>query len=289
VPELRQLRAFLAVAEELNFTRAGERLHVGQQAVSKSVRQLESELGVALLERTTREVRLTPAGRALLESGRQALDAADAAFDAARRIGHGRFGTVRIGVTPAIGPGTLEEVAAVLRDQAPDTSVAFQEVRPKAIPQLLRDRTVELVLCRTVTPSPGIESASLRPSPVELIVPAGHRLAGASSARLADLDGERLLTASPPGTAYTDLLLGWLRSAGAEVEAVEMRSTGGSEPPHLTEAGAVALLPEGWPPGKQNVRVPVADDVALPLRVLWPAGLPTPAVNRLRAAMGVNR
>jgi DNA-binding transcriptional LysR family regulator len=66
MPELRQLRAFVAVAQELNFTRAAERLHLGQQAVSKSVRQLERELGVTLLERTTREVRLTPAGAALL-------------------------------------------------------------------------------------------------------------------------------------------------------------------------------------------------------------------------------
>ena len=62
MPELRQLRAFVAVAQELNFTRAAERLHLGQQAVSKSVRQLERELGVTLLERTTREVRLTAAG-----------------------------------------------------------------------------------------------------------------------------------------------------------------------------------------------------------------------------------
>ena len=69
MPELRQLRAFVAVAEELNFTRAAERLHLGQQAVSKSVGQLERELGVALLERTTREVRLTPAGDARSAAG----------------------------------------------------------------------------------------------------------------------------------------------------------------------------------------------------------------------------
>lgn len=62
MPELRQPRTFVAVAEERNFTRAAERLHLAQQAVSKSVRQLERELGVELLERTTREVRLTPPG-----------------------------------------------------------------------------------------------------------------------------------------------------------------------------------------------------------------------------------
>src|ERR1044072_4185323 len=81
MPELRQLRTFVAVAEERNFTRAAERLHLGQQAVSKSVAQLERELGVTLLERTTREVRVTAAGAVLLEAGRGALAAADDAFE----------------------------------------------------------------------------------------------------------------------------------------------------------------------------------------------------------------
>src|ERR671911_2509030 len=97
VPDLRQLRAFVAVAEELNFTRAAERLHMAQQAISKSVRQLEAELGVELLERTTREVRLTEAGAALLEAGRDVLRAADAAFARAREVGAGLSGTVRLG------------------------------------------------------------------------------------------------------------------------------------------------------------------------------------------------
>ena len=86
MPELRQLRAFVAVAEELNFTRAAERLHLAQQAVSKSVGQLERELGVELLERTTREVRLTAGRRrAARAGGRDALAAADAAFAARAR------------------------------------------------------------------------------------------------------------------------------------------------------------------------------------------------------------
>jgi DNA-binding transcriptional LysR family regulator len=90
--ELRQLRVFLAVAEELNFTRAAARLAMAQQAVSKSVAQLERELGVELLERTTREVHLTAAGRALLEDGPEVLAAADRAFARAREVGRGLEG-----------------------------------------------------------------------------------------------------------------------------------------------------------------------------------------------------
>jgi DNA-binding transcriptional LysR family regulator len=285
MPELRQLRAFVAVAEELNFTRAAERLHLGQQAVSKSVGQLERELGVELLERTTREVRLTPAGVALLESGRDALAAADAAFDRAQAVGRGLAGTVRIGATPAIGPETREQVARALLGGAPELSLSFHEVRPADVAQRLRDRFVDLVLARTSRDTPDVDSAALHPSPVELHVPADHRLAGAASTRLAELDGERLLTWSAPGTPYTDLLLNRLRAAGAHVEPVESRVTGAGAP-DLTGTGAVALAPAGYPTGEHNVRIPIVDDITLPLLVLWPAGLPSPAVRRLRAAMG---
>jgi DNA-binding transcriptional LysR family regulator len=289
MPELRQLRAFVAVAEELNFTRAAERLHLGQQAVSKTVGRLERELGVALLERTTREVRLTPAGAALLDSGRLALAAADAAFEDARAVGRGLSGRVRVGVTPAIGAVTRDEVARVLRDGTSDVSVAFHEVRPGELGDVLRSRAVDLVLARTDPGTPGIDGAALRSSPAELLVPAGHRLAWGGAARLADLDGERLLTWSPPGTPYTDMLVGRLRAAGAGVELVESRVTGGGDPPDLAASGAVALVPAGWPAGTGNVRVPLTGGVSLPLLVLWPTGLPSPAVRRLRAGMAAPR
>jgi DNA-binding transcriptional LysR family regulator len=286
MPELRHLRAFVAVAEELNFTRAAERLHLGQQAVSKTVGQLERELGVALLERTTREVRLTPAGTALLESGRPALVAAKAAFDRAQTVGRGLAGTVRVGVTPAIGPAVREEVARVLRDDAPDVSVAFHEVRPGEVTRMLRDRALDIALTRTSRDTTEVDSAPLRPSAVELFVPTGHRLAGAPAARLADLDGERLLTWSAPGTPYTDLLVTRLEAAGARVEPVESPVTGGGEPPDLDETGALALMPAGWPTGEHNARVTIEDDISLPLLLLWPGGVPPPAVYRLREGMG---
>src|SRR5918911_4249309 len=99
MPDLRQLRAFLTVAEQLSFTRAAELLHLTQQTVSKTVQDLERELGVELLERTTREVRLTAAGAALLEAGPAALTAVEGAFARAREVGAGLSGTITVGVT----------------------------------------------------------------------------------------------------------------------------------------------------------------------------------------------
>jgi DNA-binding transcriptional LysR family regulator len=288
VPDLRELRTFVAVAEERNFTRAAERLHLAQQAVSKSVGRLERELGVELLERTTREVRLTAAGAALLESGREALGAADAAFARAREVGRGLAGTVRIGVSPAVGQAVLEDIAAVLRDGAPDLAISLLEVRPGDVGRLLPDRELDLVVARTSLHGPEADSAALRPTPAVLAVPAGHPLAGAEAVRLAELDGERLLTWSPPGTPYTDLLVSRLAAAGARVEPVESRITGSAGLAELAERNAVALMPEGWPGRADVVLLALADEVTLPLVVLWPTGAPSPAVRRLRARMATS-
>ena len=285
MPELRHLRTFVAVAEDLSFTRAAERLHLGQQAVSKSVAQLERELGVALLERTTHDVRLTAAGEALLNAGRGAVAAADAAFALAREVGGGLSGRVRVGVTPAVGTGDREELARVLREGAPDLSVSIREVRPGEIGPLLRRRELDFVLARSAPADDALDSAPLRPTPVVLCVPAGHRLATAASVRLAQLDGERLLAWSPLGTPYTDLLVTRLAAAGARVEPVEARVTGDPTLAELTELGAVALVPAGWPPSAGIVQLEVQDDVTLPLLVLWPIGRASAAVRRTRDGM----
>jgi DNA-binding MarR family transcriptional regulator len=124
VPELRHLRVFVAVAQERNFTRAAERLHLAQQAVSKSIAGLERELGVELLTRTSREVRLTQAGRALLGDAREILAAADDAFARAREHGRRRAGAIAIGATPAVGTALLQDLTVALRRDAPRLAVA---------------------------------------------------------------------------------------------------------------------------------------------------------------------
>ena len=286
MPELRHLRAFVAVAQELNFTRAAERLHLGQQAVSKTVRQLERELGVTLLERTTREVRLTPAGTALLDGAARALDAADAAFARAREVGSGTSGTVRVGVSPAVGPAEREEAAQALRAGAPGLSVSFRDVRPAEVGAALRSGDVELVLARMALEADGIATAALRPTPADLLVPSSHGLAGREAVALSELDGARVMVWSPPGTAYTDVLLAAFADAGARVTPVESRVTGAGSAGELAEAGAVAIVPRGWPANPGTVAIPLAEDVRLPLVALWRVGSQRAAVSRLRAAMG---
>lgn len=287
MPGLRQLSAFVAVAEELNFTRAAERLSVGQQAVSKSIRQLELELDVELVERTTREVRLTAAGEALLALGRPALASVQAAFASARDIGHGLTGVVRIGCSPAVGPVERQRVIEALRDGAPEASVMIRDIRPDEASQGLAAHELDFVVARTVERTPELEIVALRPTDAILCVPGGHRLAAAGTASLADLDGERLLVWTRPGTAFTDLMLSRVAVAGATIEALVSRvQGGGTSLVELAERDAVALMPLGWHEEEDVVQVALTDDVTLPLVMAWRVGSVPAAVRRVRAKMG---
>lgn len=285
MPDLRELRVFVAVAEQLSFTRAAQQLHLTQQTVSKTVRDLELELGVELLERTSREVRLTPAGSALLGPGRDTLAHADAAFSAARAVGTGRSGTVRVGVTPAVGPDDRVDVVRALRTA--DRSVSLRGLRPGDLRESLRGRSIDLVLaCVSGTVDDTLGRAELRPSRMQIHVPTGHRLATTGTAALADFDGERLLTASPAGTPYTDLLLERFAAAGAVVTPVQAQVTGGAQLlTDLTETDAIAAMPAGTvsPPSVCHLDVP---EFTMPLLVLWVAGRPPQGVQELRDQLG---
>jgi DNA-binding transcriptional LysR family regulator len=288
MPELRQLRVFVAVAEQLSFTRAAERLHLTQQTVSKSIAALERELGVELLERTTREVRLTAAGETLLDAGAAVLRAADEAFLRARLVGAGLAGTIRVGVSPAIGPEDRAEVVQALRERGEDVSVALLDFRPGQLRELLRDQEIELALTRAAgTLDETLHAAELRPSRMALYVPAGHPLAAREAVAPKQLDGERLQVPSPPGTPYTDMLLARLAAAGARLEPIEARVTGaaGVSLADLPATGAISVMPAGTPAPEGVAAVALEGGFALPLLLLWPAGRPSPAVQALLEAL----
>jgi DNA-binding transcriptional LysR family regulator len=285
MPELRHLRVFLVVARERNFTRAAEQLHLAQQAVSKSIAQLERELGVELLERTSRDVRLTSAGEALLADAGAVVSAADAAFARARDHGRGIAGALTVGATAAVGAGVLDRAVGALRREAPALSVAIRDVRPREVAPMLRARQVDVVVARTALAAPGLDVVELPPTPAALAVPAGHRLAGEAAVELAAIDGERLLTWSPEGTPYTDMLVERCSRAGAHVTPVESAVTGGSGLVELAALEAVALVPASSPAVDGVVAVALRGEVTLPLLAVRAVGFLSPAVGRLLEAL----
>ncbi|GCD94649.1 LysR family transcriptional regulator [Embleya hyalina] len=202
--EVRELRYFIAVAEELNFSRAAQRLGMAQPPLSKAIARMESRLGVRLFERTTRQVRLTDAGRVLLDQARIAVDAVHAAARRARRAGQPTPRLV-VAVKPGGDAGLLREILAGYRGTgshpAPEVVVGGSG-QPIA---MLRDGRADVALLRSPFDGRGLDSQTLVVEPRLAVLPAAHRLAGRRRLRPADLEGEpipRWKGAAPSATAY---------------------------------------------------------------------------------------
>ena len=128
--ELRHLRYFVAVAEELHFHRAAARLHISQPPLSQQIRALERELGVALLERNRRRVELTAAGASFLHDAREILDSVDRAGERARRIARGELGSLSIGfVGSAMFSAALPTILRDFRASYPDVELSLRELQ----------------------------------------------------------------------------------------------------------------------------------------------------------------
>jgi DNA-binding transcriptional LysR family regulator len=193
MPELRQLRYFVAVAEELSFTRAADRLHMAPSPLSAAIRRLEAELGTPLLHRTTRHVELTDAGRRLLADGTTALAAAEEAFANAARAGRGVLGTLRLGVSPAARHELRPALLARLREQHPGIGVEVSEATTGALCRELLSRRLDLAFLFCPEPVPGLARRPVAHERLCVLLRRGHRLAGRAELRLGDLGGDRFV------------------------------------------------------------------------------------------------
>jgi DNA-binding transcriptional LysR family regulator len=201
--ELRQLATFVAVAEEGSFTRAADRLHVVQSAVSAGVRNLEKELGTTLFDRSTHTVRLTDAGDALLPEARATLAAAQAARDAVDEARGGLRGTVVLGTMQAQGMRAIDLAGLVAAFRAEHPAVKVTIRHSGGSSEMARDvLDARLDLAFVALPGggpPGLELIPLAREPIMLAVAARHRLAKSADIELAALGDETLV----------DLPAGW--------------------------------------------------------------------------------
>ena len=213
--DLRKVEHFVAVVEERSMTRAAARLHLSQQALSMSMRALERELGVPLLDRSRRGVALLASGEALYADAVPLLAAATAAIGRARRADRGEPELLRIGHTPAV---TGIEVTEMLAGApAHGASVQVVALPSDELNERLRDRSVDIGLSRATAPAAGLAGQVVARHRLRLAVRAGHRLAHRHAVTLPELAAETLIVGAPPGVcAYTDLLLGLCRRAGFE-------------------------------------------------------------------------
>jgi DNA-binding transcriptional LysR family regulator len=194
--ELRQLAVFVAVAEEGSFTRAAERLHVVQSAVSAGVRNLERELGARLFDRSTHKVALSDAGRALLPEARATLAAAAAARDAVDAVSGGVRGTIILGTMQAQGMRSID-VAGVLaefRSEHPEVEVQIRQGGSLAMTTKVREGELDLAFVALPDQRfPGVELVPLAGEPIVLAVAADHPLAARNRVELAMLGSETII------------------------------------------------------------------------------------------------
>lgn len=192
--ELRQLRHFLAVAEELHFGRAAERLHISQPPLSQSIRRLEEELGTALFARTSRSVALTEHGRYLLSEAREIVERADNAARTLELMARGERGVLRVGL---VGPALEGPLPCRIRrygQDHPDVCVQLEQLNSYEQLDRLRAGTLDLGFVRLFKkPTRGLTVRPYFSEPYDLALPQGHHLAEKETVRLADLEGEPLL------------------------------------------------------------------------------------------------
>jgi DNA-binding transcriptional LysR family regulator len=193
--ELRHLRYFVAVAEELHFRRAAERLHISQPPLSQQIRGLEQELGVTLLERSRRRVELTPAGESFLREARAILDSVERASESARRVARGELGALAIGfVGSAMFGPRLPSILRDFRAQFPGVELHLRELPTTAQLQALIDGRLDVGVIRGPIGLGGFEGVleflHIQREHMVAALPSSHRLAAAAALRPEDLRGE---------------------------------------------------------------------------------------------------
>jgi DNA-binding transcriptional LysR family regulator len=193
VTNLRRLECFLAVARERNFTRAAERLHLAQPALSRQVRGLERELGTELIHRTTHDFELTDAGALLLARGPELLASADALWRSVRAHGTGESGDVVVAYGASASYDTAPRLLEALARDQPGIAIETQVRAAREIVAGVQDGSLDLGLVRCPPDAPDLERRTVRADRQGLLMRSDHRLADAPEVRLTDLSEEPLL------------------------------------------------------------------------------------------------
>lgn len=194
--DIRHLKAFVAVAEELNFHRAAERLHIVQPALSRLIKNLEEVVGVSLLERSTRHVRLTEAGKVFLDDARATLTQLSGAVRAAREADSGATGTLRLAYMDFAVHRLLPDMvaAAALREPGIRAELVYMSTAQQR--QALIEGRIDLGIIIGTMSAPSVETRLLAEEPLVVAMAAVHRLAGQERVSPRDILGEPLLLGS---------------------------------------------------------------------------------------------
>lgn len=266
----------MAVATELHFGRAAERLHLAAPTLSELIRRLEREMGTPLFTRTTRRVAMTSAGAELLARSKVILDEVVSARAAVRRIAEGAAGTVRLGITPPVAPVLAPHLIGLFAAQAPQVIVDLQRMwLPSLTDALIGDRIDVAITCGLIPAPDGTANEVFCAEPLMVGLRPDHRLVGQDQIALSDLAYDVL------GTTPEDLFPAWALSQRQALE------TAGISPPAVTltdtdltatrwadqpDVDWILLIPSLAAGHTQTVIRPVASGQLVPFTLQWNPG-----------------
>jgi DNA-binding transcriptional LysR family regulator len=283
-PELRQLQYFVAVADELNFTRAAERLHVVQQSLSTTIAQLEALLGIRLFERTTRSVSLTTAGEAWLPYAREALAAGERAAAAAEDLAAGRVGRLRVGLTATAALDLTPRLLRAFAERFPLVELTIEHFDFRDPSGGLHDRRSDVGIVRPPFNDDGLELVVLGVEPRYAVLADDHPLAGRPTLEFAEIADEPWMEAPTDPLWCAFWQVAELRSEPPKVgaicrttndlfEAARARKTTGLVPEAVARAGS-------WP---HLAFVKVRDIPPSTFAIAWRADDQRPALRNFVA------
>ncbi|VTU33143.1 Hca operon transcriptional activator [Variovorax sp. PBS-H4] len=265
-----QVRCFVAVAQELHFGRAAKRLHMTQPPLSRQIQQLEHALGVVLLERDRRQVRLTAAGRAFLPEADHLMRVAEAASLTAQRATSGTVGSVRLGYVPGISCTLLPPLVAALSRDFPDVDTDLRELSTHEQVDALRSDRLDLGLVRMPWARGEFDTCCLVREAFIAAVPAGHLLASRERLSIGDLHRQPMLMFHPAqGGYFYELLVRLFESEGVSPRYLQYARQAYSMIGLVSAGMGVALMPTS------NAML------GLPGVVFLPIDLPTAPVAEL--------
>lgn len=213
--ELRHLRYFVAVAEELHFGHAAARLHISQPPLSHQIRDLERELGVELFSRTRRSVCLTEAGRLFLEEARQVLGSAQHAVQSAKKAARGEIGRLSVGFGPTSENGLLDAVLSIFLARHPDVEVELHSLYTQEQVEALAHRQIDVCFPLLPISNQDISVERIGVEPVRVVLPSQHPIANQTRIALGELRQEPfVLVSREVGPGFYDLLMDACSAAG---------------------------------------------------------------------------
>jgi LysR family transcriptional regulator, hca operon transcriptional activator len=242
--ELRHLRYFIAVAEEGSLTNAAERrVHTAQPSLSRQIRDLELEVGVALLERGARGIVLTAAGRTFLDHARLALLQVDAAGNAARSAAQPEKRAFTIGFLAGQELVWLPEALRILRGEQPDIEITLaSQSSPELAGALMRGK-VDVAFLSREKDAPGIAFKPLIKEPLAAVLPVGHRLAAQKQVRVQDLAGETYISPTRVAPALKAVIENYAAKSGIVLKPEYDAENLSSVLSLVTSTGGVTLMP----------------------------------------------